>query len=208
KKPEWTWYATGPGAGIQMRSGRLVIPCDYKLADGQGYSHVIYSDDHGKTWSIGGLVGPGANESRVIELTDGRLMLNMRNYRDKSAAAKGRAVATSSDGGLTWSALAHDPALIEPMCQGSLVRGPDVEGKPTFLFSNPASSKREKMTVRLSIDDAKTWAYEKMLQAGPAAYSDLAVLPDGTILCLYEMGEKSPYDKIVLARFTADWLMH
>jgi sialidase-1 len=61
KKPAWTWYATGPGIGIQIKrgphAGRLVIPCDHVTPDtkpAQGNSHVIYSDDHGKTWKIGG----------------------------------------------------------------------------------------------------------------------------------------------------------
>ncbi|HBY60362.1 MAG TPA: exo-alpha-sialidase, partial [Solibacterales bacterium] len=33
KDPAWTWYATGPGVGIQLRTGRLVIPCDHAAAD-------------------------------------------------------------------------------------------------------------------------------------------------------------------------------
>ena len=60
KGETWTWYATGPGSGIQIQQGphrgRLLIPCDHKVA-GTGtegfYSHVIYSDDHGKTWKHG-----------------------------------------------------------------------------------------------------------------------------------------------------------
>lgn len=201
KKADWRWYATGPGAGIQMKSGRMVAPCDYVTGNHEGYSHVIFSDDHGKTWKVGGSAGPGCNESRVVELSDGKLLLNMRNYR--GSKEKARAIATSSDGGVTWSALSHDKTLIEPICQAALIRMPG-EGK--FLFSNPASPKREKMTVRLSTDDCRTWAASKELFAGPSAYSDLAVLPDGTILCLYERGEKSAYEKIALARFTAEWL--
>ena len=27
--PDWTWYATGPGNGIQLKSGRLIILCDH-----------------------------------------------------------------------------------------------------------------------------------------------------------------------------------
>src|SRR4051812_3717727 len=105
KEPTWTWYATGPGAGIQTAAGRLVIPCDHKRPGDQGYAHVIYSDDAGKTWKLGGSVGPNTNECRVVELADGRLMLNMRNYGLKTvdAAKRGRAVATSTDGGQTWS---------------------------------------------------------------------------------------------------------
>jgi len=205
KKPEWTWYATGPGAGIQTRAGRLVASCDHKTAKGEGFSHVIYSDDHGKSWAIGGFAGPGTNESRVVELSDGRLLLNMRNYRDKEAAAKGRAISISGDGGLTWPAVVHDAALVEPMCQASLIRiPPSADGKPIYLFANPASSKRERMTLRLSKDDCKTWGGSKVLYLGPAAYSDLAVMADGTVLCTYECGQKSPYEKIVLARMRVE----
>ena len=85
KKPDWTWYATGPGAGIQLTQGRykgrLVIPCDHIEAESKKYySHVIYSDDNGKTWTLGGSTPQDqVNECEVVELSDGRLMLNMRN---------------------------------------------------------------------------------------------------------------------------------
>jgi sialidase-1 len=203
KKEGWTWYATGPGAGIQTKSGRLVAPCDHKRADNTGYSHVLYSDDHGKTWQIGGVLGPGMNECKVAELSDGSLVLNMRNY--PKGEQRQRAVATSKDRGLTWSAVSHDPALVEPICHAGLVR---VEGaKPVFVFSNPAhTSKRENLTIRLSEDDCRTWPHARVLHAGAAAYSDLAVLGDGTVLCLYERGDKSSYERITLARFGVDWV--
>jgi sialidase-1 len=203
KRPEWTWYATGPGAGIQTAGGRLVVPCDHKRPGDVGYAHVIYSDDGGQTWRLGGSAGPNTNESRVVELSDGRLMLNMRNYGVKGAGKLGRAVATSADGGGTWSEVTHDVALIEPVCQASLIRGP---GRATFLFANPASLKREKLTLRVSEDDCKTWPRAVVLHAGPAAYSDLAVLRDGTILCAYERGVKNAYEEITLARIRPDEL--
>jgi sialidase-1 len=201
KKPEWTWYATGPGIGIQTKSGRLVIPCDSKSEKGKvRESHVIFSDDHGKTWKLGGVVGPGCNESQVAELDDGTLLLNMRSFQGNNR----RLIATSKDGGATFTKPVADPALIEPVCQASLVRVPGE--KNTLLFSNPASTKREKMTVRLSRDGGKTWPVSRLLHDGPAAYSCLAVLPDGRIACLYERGDKTPYEKIVLARVSKEWL--
>jgi sialidase-1 len=201
KKPEWTWYATGPGVGIQLKGGRLVIPCDNKAEGGKvRQSHVIYSDDRGTTWKLGGVVGPQCNESQVVELLDGTLMLNMRSYQ----ANNRRLVATSKDGGLTWSRPAEDPTLIEPVCQASILRHPGEKGG--LLFSNPASTKREKMTVRLSRDEGKTWSAARLLHEGPAAYSCLTVLPDGTIGCLYERGTKSAYEVITFARFSLDWL--
>lgn len=115
KKPDWTWYATGPGSGIQIEhgphQGRLVIPCDHIEAETKRYfSHVIYSDDHGKTWQLGGSTPRDkVNECEAVELTNGRLMLNMRNY---DRAQRARQTALSDDGGLTWRDQRHNPALI------------------------------------------------------------------------------------------------
>ncbi len=195
KRAEWTWYATGPGNGIQLKSGRLVVPCDHYVRGTKAkHSHVIYSDDQGKTWQIGGVAGEGTNESAVAELADGSLILNMRSYHGK----RRRAVVRGTDGGLTWSELAFDGALIEPVCQASLIRA----GKGSrLLFSNPASETRQNLTVRLSEDGGKTWPRSKVLHAGPAAYSNLAMLPGGAVGCLYERGEKKAYEIIAFARF-------
>jgi sialidase-1 len=203
--PKWTWYATGPGCGIQLKSGRLLIPCDHTvLGTRQMRSHVIYSDDHGATWKLGGVLGDDTNECQALEREDGTLLLNMRSYAKKNQ----RAVATSKDGGLTWSPVILDAALVEPVCQASLLRysTSTTGGKNRVLFANPASTKREKMTVRLSYDDGATWPVAKLLHAGPAAYSALAVLPDGIIGCLYERGQKTAYEEITFARFTLEWL--
>lgn len=201
KQPDWTWFATGPGVGIQTKSGRLVIPCDNKTAGSKVWqSHVIYSDDQGETWKLGGVVGPHCNESQIAELPDGSLLFNMRSYAGKNR----RAIAASTDGGLTFSQPTLDQALIEPVCQASLIRY--AAGDPLLLFSNPASTKREKMTVRLSRDGGQTWPVSRQLHAGPAAYSCLTVLPDKSIGCLYERGEKTPYEEISLARFPLSWL--
>jgi sialidase-1 len=207
KQPDWTWYATGPGAGIQLtkgeHKGRLVIPCDHIEAETKKYySHIIYSDDHGKTWKLGGSTPQDMyNECEVVELHDGRLMLNMRNYdREK----KDRAYSFSDDGGLNWSDVRHDSSLIDPICQAS-IRRYDNSAKSYLLFSNAASTnKRLNMTVRLSYDDGKTWPISKRLYSGPSAYSCLAVLADGRIACLYENGY---YERITLAVFTLDWLL-
>ena len=197
KKPAWTWYATGPGIGIQRKSGRLLVPCDSKSEGGKvRESHVIYSDDAGKTWKLGGVVGPNCNECQAVELADGKVMLNMRSFQGNNR----RLVAISSDGGETFSKPVEDKELIEPVCQGSILRLPGEKGG--ILFSNPASFKREKLTVKLSRDEGKTWTESKLLHARPAAYSCLTVLPGGEVGCLYERGEKQPYEEIVFARFT------
>ncbi len=62
------------------------------------------------------------------------------------------------------------------------------------------------MTVRLSPDGGKTWPHARLLHEGPAAYSCLAVLPDGTCACLYEAGTQHPYQTLTFARFSRRWL--
>jgi sialidase-1 len=178
----------------------LLIPCDSKSENGKvRESHVIFSDDGGKTWKLGGVVGPNCNESQAVELADGSVMLNMRSYQ----ANNHRFVAVSKDGGESFTKPVEDKELIEPVCQGSILRLPGAQGG--ILFANPASKKREKLTVRLSRDEGKTWAVAKELNAGPSAYSCLTVLPNGEIGCLYERGDKNPYQTITFARFPRTW---
>jgi sialidase-1 len=207
KLPNWTWYATGPGSGIQIEhgphKGRLVIPCDHIEAGADRYySHIIYSDDHGTTWKLGGSTPEcRVNECEVVELTGGRLMLNMRNY-DRSK--KNRQVAFSDDGGMTWREQHFDETLVEPICQAAIRRyaWPGPTGHGVILFSNPASTRgRVNMTVRASYDEGRTWPVSRVLHSGPSAYSDLTVLADGQIACLYEAGTSNPYQAIVFGRF-------
>ena len=199
RKPHWTWYATGPGNGIQTRRGRLVIPCDHYAEGTEGsVSHVIFSDDGGATWQLGGDAPEGTNESQVVELRDGSLLLNMRSYRGKNR----RGISRSSDGGKTWDAVAWDETLVEPVCQASFIAA----GKLLY-FSNPATTdKRERLTVRVSKDEGRTWSAGKVLHAGPSAYSSLASIPGTKLGCLYESGTAGPYEAIVFATFAEAWV--
>jgi sialidase-1 len=211
KRPEWGWYATGPGVGIQLTrgkyKGRLVIPCDHRVGEGrdkwntQGHSHTIYSDDHGKTWQLGKATGQSMNECQVAELSDGRLMLNMRSYRGK----KQRAVSISEDGGVTWTKPKDNPTLVESVCQASLLRYSFADGKKTrsrLLFTNPATpSGRHHMTVRLSEDEGQTWPVSRLIYAGSAAYSCLTVLPNGEVGLIFE---RDNYSKLSFLRFSID----
>ena len=214
KQPDWRAGSPGPGKGIQTRSGRLIIPKYFMRSEDDVISYVVYSDDHGKSWKRGGAAKGQhqTNECQVAELSDGTLLLNMRGVTGNL-----RKIARSRDGGLTWTEMVEDPALIEPRCQGSLSHFTDriSHDKDRLLFSNPASAKRENMTVRLSYDGGRTWPVAKQLNAGPSAYSCLTVLPDLTAGCLYERSDEGPlvsnerysnYQKITFARFNLEWL--
>ena len=176
KQPDWTWYATGPGHGIQLASGRLLIPCDHIVARHHEahdpyHSHVIYSDDHGATWNIGGSTDEGTNESIAVQTEDGWLCLNCRNKGTLRQAEGGqhRAVAWSNDGGATFSPIVRDVALPEPICQASMCRYPGADGRERILFSNPAATTRRRMTVRLSYDGCRSWPLARVLTEGAAA---------------------------------------
>lgn len=218
KEPTWNWYATGPGNGIQLErgklQGRLVIPCDHRVSgnkndkegwDKAGRSHVIYSDDHGQTWKLGGSTDYAMNECAVVELSDGTLMLNSRSYRGKAC----RGVSLSKDGGATWEPTTDDPALVESVCQASLIRlsgkqQQQCEALDLLLFSNPAVPKgRHHLTVRLSEDGGKTWPKSRLIGEGSSAYSSLAELPSGEISLLYE---RDDYKHLTFVRLKAGFV--
>lgn len=212
--------ATGPGHGLQMTDGRLVAPvwiCDRERKDryenttkDRIRSGIIYSDDQGKSWQTGGLVPAEIamlHESTVVERKDGSLLINMR-ARD----AGYRAVATSTDGGLTWTDPVLDKQLPDPTCQGSLIRLNEEE----ILFSNPAvnssmrnklGASRCKLTLRLSADGGRTWPHKRVITEGLSGYSDLGITKDGKILCLYENGSENYRQKISAILVDRAWVL-
>ncbi len=210
KLSDWSWYATGPGSGIQVQGGtykgRMIVASDHiEKGTNKYYSHIIYSDDHGDSWNLGGITPKDqVNECEVVELSDNRLMLNMRNY-DRSQSS--RQIAYSSNGGYTWDNMQYSEELIEPICQASILRF-DANNKTYLLFSNPAhKSKRENMTIKVSSDDGKTWPISRTIYKGPSAYSDLVSF-DGRIGLYYEAGKEGPYDGIVWESFDASDLIN
>jgi len=207
KKANWSWYATGPGRGIQISKGkfrnRLVIPANHiTKVTRKNYSHVIFSDDGGNNWKLGGITRQDSvNESTVAELSNGRLMLNMRNASKKRV----RQIAISKNAGKTWSSIYPDSALIEPVCEANFIQYKFPGKKQCLVFSNPASTtSRTQMTIRLSYDDGKTWPLKKLVYEGPSAYSCLTVLPNGNLGLFYEAGYQRPYEGIVFEEFNPD----
>lgn len=231
-RPGWGWYAMGPGCGIQLTAsgsnhshpGRLVIPANHRTTpdrSGPSSSHVIFSDDHGRSWHVGGTVGPHTNECQLAELGDGRLLINCRNHRGKapgnpsgktagkSTPAGRRITALSSDAGLTWSEPALDDTLIEPTCQAGLIRLAKLsaDGQARLLFTNPASATaRTQLTIRLSEDDGRSWPRSLLLEAGSSGYSSPAELADGRIGVLYERARSREiaFRAVSLEQLTSD----
>ena len=214
KPAGWRGGSVGPGTGLQLSSGRLVIPRYYFEAPiGEARrttSFVSYSDDAGDTWENGGMISPlgSTNECQVIQLPDGSLLMNLRN--EPGSGKVFRQVARSFDEGETWTAMEEDTALIEPVrgCQASLLTytSPTEFERHRVLFSNPASLRRENFNVQMSYDGGKTWPVVRQVYGGPSAYSSLATLSDGSIGCLYERGEDRYDEKVTFARFNLEWL--
>ncbi|MEO5995486.1 MAG: sialidase family protein [Chitinophagaceae bacterium] len=200
KPANWTWYATGPGSGIQIKKGkykgRMVVACDHiEAITNNYYSHAVYSDNGGRSWKLGGTTPQDkVNESTIAELSNGNLLLNMRNY----GPTRIRQVSISKDGAKTFGDIYGDSTLIEPVCQGSLISVQLTRKKRMLVFSNPANAtSRSVMTVRISYDNGISWPLKKVLYPGPAAYSNLTVLPNGNLACLYEAGYQKAYEGIV-----------
>jgi len=192
----WSWYATGPCHSI-VSGGRYIIPCNHGVLEENKTvytaSHIIYSDDKGKNWSIGAIAEPKTNESTVAMLPNGDIYFNMRNLGNRTY----RVYALSRDNGITFGETYLDEALIDPYCQGSVL-----STEKGLLFSNCASAdKRISITVRFSEDNGASWCKSILLNEGFSAYSDLALTKDGRIVCLYENGQEGPYEKITATVF-------
>lgn len=185
---EWKILFQGPGAGMTMNDGTLVFPAQFWDKNGVCHSTLITSADRGETWNVGTGAREKTSEAQVVELPDGKLMLNMRSEKQD----KFRAVAVTGDFGQTWDEVAEcQKNLPEPVCQASLIRvasklsGDDAD---VLAFCNPKNSfERRDMTVQLSFDNGKTWSHSILIDAKPCwGYSSMAMVDAETIGVLYE----------------------
>ncbi|MPQ44444.1 exo-alpha-sialidase [Clostridium tarantellae] len=206
----WTVIATGPGHGIKLENGRLLVPVWLSLNKSHAPSVVstIYSDDNGVTWHRGDIIPaesymPNPNETTAVELNTGDVMLNMRN----TSSTKKRALTISENGNDNWTTPEHNEELDDAICFGSMARftSDDEYYNNRILFSNiNNTSGRSNLTIKMSMDEGKTWPITRTIYTGGAAYSDLAVSNDkNKIYCLYE---KDGYNKLTLAKFNLEWL--
>jgi sialidase-1 len=220
KRPDWRWYATGPGHAIALsqgpHAGRLVVPANHSSAPPPGSTdtgaepkyygaHSLYSDDHGTTWQIGfsddsvdGVLN--TNESTAAELPDGTVYFNTRDQNGSSPET--RADGLSQDGGESLVApYAPQPDLVGPVVQGNVlqVRG---MGWP-LLYSGPSDpSRRARMAIRVSEDGGTNWEQRYLVSEHRAAYSDMVQLPGQVVGLLYETGVNDTHETIRFERIS------
>lgn len=208
KDPGWHYLLQGPGIGITLADGTLVFPAQYQDATPERvpFSTIMYSRDRGASWKI--VPGPRSHttESQVVQLSNGDLMLNCRDDRNRAgerAEIGGRAVYTTADLGQSW--VLHpssDFTLPEPNCQASLLKlpMPGREGKATLAFFNPNAHRnrgvdggqknRAHFALQISRDDGITWEKKIVLDPNPGrGYSSMSVV--GSSLAIVYEGSKA-----------------
>jgi sialidase-1 len=227
----WKVLATGPGHGIQLRSGRLLVPVWLSTGTGGGahrpsVTATIFSDDGGKTWRGGDIAVTASdevihpNETTAAQLADGRVLLNVRSESKPNR----RILVTSPDGATDWSKPRFHEQLLEPICMAAMVRLSEKPARNRLLFANPNTLERadgkaepgrnrdrKNVSVKLSYDEGETWPVGKTVETGFSGYSDLAAAKDGTVLLFYERGStdgRNIYktDRLTVARFNLEWL--
>jgi len=181
--PTQGWIGTGHAAGSQLSSGRLVIPTYSQK------SYVVYSDDHGESWHMGGGVpGYGGTENAVAELGNGSLIMGLRHSCAITEIGCGRRWSYSDDAGKTWGEVTETRQIPEPIsgCEGSLVYHP-VTKKLYFSHPDPELKLfRTRLAVWSSSDYGRTWDHHKLVWPLAAGYSSMVAMPDGKLGLLYD----------------------
>ena len=210
-KADWMKFlGVGPGVGITLRTGphkgRIVVPVyttnRANHLNGSQSSRIIYSDDHGKTWHMGGGVNDHRTlydgtvvdsstmsnyyaqntESSVVQLNNGDLKLFMRGLTEDLQ------VATSHDGGLTWdnNVDRYDvPDVYVQMAATHTVQN----GKEYILLANANGPGRKNGYIRVARveeDGQLTWLHHHLIQEGEYAYNSLQQIGPDEYGLLYE----------------------
>lgn len=230
----WAWDAVGPGVGVQLTNGWLVVPAQ---------SRNLISRDHGVTWtqvpitdSATGARQEGTGESTVLQLADGRLYRNDRAagyWKDTDAATKRRWVTRGTVEG-AFDRFRADNGLPDPRNEASIMRY-NTDAPSRIVFLNSAStSTRTAMRVRISTDEAVTWTCSRPLNDLPlppsrtagwgglgagdvreGGYSSLARTNDFHIGALVEVNENAAnagttltsHRSIVFRKFNLPWVL-
>lgn len=198
KRPEWWLYAPAPGHGITLQDGTLVFPTQGRDKDGVPFSNITWSKDGGKTWTASNPAYSNTTECMAVQLQDGRIMLNMRDNRNRgNKEVNGRRICVTSDLGETWTEHPTSrKALVEPTCMASIhkhiYKEKGVE-KSLLLFCNPESHEsRHLMTLKVSFDDGESWPVERKIlldEYESFGYSCITSVDEATIGIFYESSQ-------------------
>lgn len=202
-----TWKASffGSGHGLQTTSGRIMFVA--AIRETAAYTlnnYVVYSDDDGKTWQVGGKAADGGDEAKMTELADGRILMSIRHHGN-------RWYNISDDGGITWqSSVSLWTDMSTVACNGDLIRYTATTAqndKNILLHSIPDSqNKRENVSIFLSSDEGKSWTVKKCVVPYGSAYSSLTILNDGTIGLYVEENYDSELYSMYFLNFSLKWL--
>jgi sialidase-1 len=202
KKEAWWLLAPAPQQGIHLAGGTMVMPMQGRDEKGVPFATIMWSRDHGATWTVGAPAFSGGNECQAALLNDGSIMLNMRNDHERF-----RAVYVTSDLGKTWKPHpTNRNTLIEPNCNASLRRvnvRKGGESRPVLLFANPHSEKaRTHHTIQASFDDGLTWPERNRLlldEGRGRGYPSLSQIDADHVGIVYEGSQADiVFEKIAL----------
>lgn len=207
KQPEWQLFFNGPGAGITMENGTLVFPAQFKDKDRVPHSTIVYSKDGGESWEVGTGAKSETTEAQVVQISEGTLMLNMRDDRNRANrkdSLNGRSVAISRDMGETWEEHPTSrKSLIEPNCMASIVAFDHPQRGKILFFSNPDSkTRRNHITIKTSFDLGMSWPEENQIELyadDTYGYSCLSIIDENHLGILYEGKKELYFQKIPLS---------
>lgn len=191
-------FCSRPGHGITLKDGTLVFPTQGRDKEGLSFSNITWSKDKGKTWKTSNPAFHNTTECMAVELSDGSIMLNMRDNRNRgNKEENGRRICVTTDLGETWTEHSTSrKALIEPTCMASIhkhIYRQNGREESMLLFVNPESySERNHITLKVSYDDGKTWPDEKKIlldEYNSRGYSCITSVDENTIGILYESSQ-------------------
>jgi sialidase-1 len=196
--PQWRISVPGPGGAVQDNQGRLIVPM-WKVDPQRVFT--IFSEDHGQTWQRGSVVpgSQGVDEDQLVVLANGDILLDARQRKGAT-----RWTATSSDCGRTWSEPRRGQT-VSPVCCAieRLTLKSAGDDRDRIVWTGPLGPGRQKLVVRTSYDEGHSFVNEKLITAGPAAYSDLTRLADKSIGVLWE---RANYKFITFTRLSLNSL--
>lgn len=202
---KYTYSFFGSGNGLTLKRGKYAGRVLFAAAMGPASNlnnHAVYSDDGGRTWNVSDLAFEGGDEAKMVELSDGRILMSIRRTGH-------RGYSISSDGGVTWEGQGLWPEMNTNACNGDMIRYSSIDcgdDANLLLHSIPNSMERRNVSVFCSYDEGQTWCSPKVICSGKSVYSSMTVLPDGTIGIYLEENPEPEDCSLWFMNFSLDWL--